>query len=213
LARDQGDDEVAWQVVADLLPDGPRTAPGNTAFAYVVPLHRLAAQLALDSHDLATARAWLEAHDYWLEWSGAVLGQAEAALGWAQYHHTDGDAEQARIAAEQAFIQASDPRQPLALLAIHRFLGQLDVAAAHIDAAEAHLQESLRLADACAAPFERALTLLGMAELGVAQGRWDEARALLDEVRIICEPLGARPTLERVATLEQLVTTPEVTDA
>ena len=65
------------------------------------------------------------------------------------------------------------------------------------------LQQSLQLAEACAAPFERALTLLEIAKLRLAQGNPGEARLLLAEVRTICEPLGAKPTLEKVAALEQ----------
>jgi hypothetical protein len=148
----------------------------------------------------------LEAHDRWLAWSGAVLGRAEGALGWAEYHHANSDPARARAAAEQALTHSSDPRQPLALLAVHRFLGQLDTEGADVAAAEAHLGESLRLADACAAPFERALTLLEIARLRMAQGQADEARALIGEVRAICEPLEAKPTLERVAVLEQRLT-------
>ena len=64
---------------------------------------------------------------------------------------------------------------------------------------------SLTLADACAAPFERALTLLELAELRLAQRQADEAAELLNEVRAICEPLDAKPTLERVARLAERV--------
>ena len=47
----------------------------------------------------------------------------EGALLWAQYHHASGDPAHARQSAEQALAHASDPRQPLALIAAHRFLG------------------------------------------------------------------------------------------
>jgi hypothetical protein len=142
-----------------------------------------------------------------------VLGRADGALGWAAYHHANHDPASARGAAEQALAHASDPRQPLALLAVHRFLGQLDTEAAHLDAAEAHLDESMRLADACAAPFERALTLLEIARLHIAEDRSENARALLAEVRAICEPLDAKPTLERITALEQELTDREGSDA
>jgi tetratricopeptide (TPR) repeat protein len=178
-----------------------------------LPLQRLAAALALDAHDLTAAHAWLEAHDRWLDWSGAVLGRAEGALGWAAYHHASGDPTQARSYAEQALAHATDPRQPLALLAAHRFLGKLDVDAAALDTADEHLCESLRLAEACSAPFERALTLLEIARLRMAEGTPAEARSLLAEVRTICEPLGANPTLEFVATLEQQLVRTEADDA
>ncbi|HET7034567.1 MAG TPA: LuxR C-terminal-related transcriptional regulator, partial [Thermomicrobiaceae bacterium] len=206
LARDQGDITLAKQLVTELAPDGPRTEPGNTLIWGMLRLQRLAAQLALDAQDLPGAHAWLEAHDRWLAWSGAVLGRAEGALAWAEYHHAGGDLARARRQAEEALAHASDPLQPLALLTIHRFLGQLDTEARQFDAAEEQFQRSLHLADACAAPFERALTLLALAELRTARGQTGEARALLDEVRTICTPLEARPTLARAEALAARLT-------
>ncbi|HET9014898.1 MAG TPA: AAA family ATPase [Thermomicrobiaceae bacterium] len=202
LAHEQGEPARAQQVIAEILPGGPETAPGATILPAALTLQRLAARMALDAVDLPTARAWLDAHDRWLSWSGAVLGRAEGALGWAAYHRADGDLALARQRAEQALAHASEPRQPLALIAIHRFLGRLDTEERRFADAEAHLQQSRTLADACAAPFERALTLLELAGLRAAEGNPDEARTLMAEVRSICEPLEAKPTLERVATLE-----------
>src|SRR5205823_4838318 len=99
----------------------------------------------------------------------------------------------AREHAARALAEASAPRQPLALLAAQRLLGELDTAAGrHADAA-AHLDAALALADACAAPYERALTLLAQAELRAATGDRPEAQALLHEVRAICTPLAAAP--------------------
>jgi len=89
-------------------------------------VQRVAVVLALDAGDLATARDWLEAHDRWLAWSGAVLGQSEREALWAQYHRAASDPEAAYRSAEQALAHATDPRQPLALLAAHRLLGELD---------------------------------------------------------------------------------------
>jgi DNA-binding CsgD family transcriptional regulator len=98
---------------------------------------------------------------------------------------------------------ASDPRQPLALLAAHRLLGELDTVAGRYDEAVKHLAASLTLADACHAPYDRALTLLGLAELRVATDEVDTARTLLDEVRAICTPLAAKPALIRADTLAE----------
>jgi DNA-binding CsgD family transcriptional regulator len=203
ISHHRGDSERAWEYVRHTTPGGPSAAPGNSFYQNDIQAQFLAAALALDAHDLPTARAWLEAHDRWLEWSGAVLGQAEGALLWGQYHSANGDHTLARQRAEQALIYASDPRQPLVLIAAHRFLGQLDTEARLFERAEDHLQASLTVADACAAPFERALTLLQMAELRTAQAKPSEATALLDEVQTICEPLGAKPTLARVNMLRQ----------
>ena len=74
------------------------------------------------------AHDWLVAHDRWLDWSGAVTGRAEGIMLWAKYHLASGAPTLARQLAEQARGRATDPRQPLALIAIHRFLGRLDAA-------------------------------------------------------------------------------------
>ncbi|HET7037216.1 MAG TPA: AAA family ATPase [Thermomicrobiaceae bacterium] len=202
VLRYQGQAADAWDQIRRLLPDGPDTEPGDTILLAALMAQRLAAELALDAGDLSTSHAWLEAHDRWLAWSGALLGQAEGALLWAQYHHAAGDHTRTRQRAEQALALASEPRQPLALIASHRFLGQLEREARHFGENEEHLRQALALAEACAAPFERALTLLALAELRAAQGQAGDARSLLAEVRAICEPLEATPSLDQVAALE-----------
>ncbi len=156
LARYCGDRERVWSEIRRVMPNGPNTELGNHRYWTLDDLTRLAAAQALDDGDLILARAWLEAHDRLLAWSGSVLGRAENALLWGRYHYLTGDAPVARQRAELAFAHASNPRQPLALIAVHRFLGHLDTADKRFDDAEQHLQESLMLADACAAPFERA---------------------------------------------------------
>ncbi len=83
LACHRGDVNSAWAQVRLMLPDGPSTEPGKTLFLESQILQRLAVSMALDTHDLATTRAWLEAHDRWLDWSEAVSGRAEGALLWA----------------------------------------------------------------------------------------------------------------------------------
>ena len=96
---------------------------------------------------------------------------------------------------------ATEPRQPLALLAAHRLLGELDTDAGRFDGARGHLAASLALADACAAPYERALTLLALAECHAATESRADASSLLAEVYAICTPLGAKPTLVRADAL------------
>jgi DNA-binding CsgD family transcriptional regulator len=130
-----------------------------------------------------------------------VRRQADAHLLRARYHHARGNADTARQHSVQALNLASDPAQPLALLAAHRFAGQLDIESGSYTDAEQHLQQALALADACAAPFERALTLLTLAELRATTGSIDAAQALVDQTRDVCSPLGARPTLARAETL------------
>jgi hypothetical protein len=114
LAHAQGDSGLAWQLVNEEFPDGPATAPGATWFLHALALQRLATTLAIEGDDLATARAWLDTHDRWLAWSGAVLGHAEGHLGWAAYHRAAGDEHLARDHGMAAITAASAPRQPLA---------------------------------------------------------------------------------------------------
>jgi DNA-binding CsgD family transcriptional regulator len=196
LAHAQGDAELANTLLDDWLPDGPATAPGETFYAATI-LQRVAAALAIERGDLETGHAWLEALDRWLTWSEAVLGQAERHLAWAHYHRAAGNAVTARQHAERALTHACEPRQPLALLAAHRLVGQLDTDAGRYDDATEHLAASLTLADACQAPYERALTLLAQAESRAATGERGAAHGLIDEVRPVFASLGARPALAR----------------
>jgi DNA-binding CsgD family transcriptional regulator len=183
------------------LPEGPATEPGSVGFLTAVALLRVAAGLALDAGELVDAKAWLEAHDRWMRWSESPLGRADGGLLWAAYYRASGDAVVASRRADQALEQASNPRQPLALLGAHRLLGELATDAGRSDAARTHLAAALTLADACALPFERALVLLAWAALHAATGEYSDALALLDEVRALCLPLGAAPTLASVDAL------------
>jgi DNA-binding CsgD family transcriptional regulator len=208
LARAQGDAELAWRGVREVLPAGLATAPGEVLFGSALFAQPLAAALALDAGDLPTARAWLAAHDRWLAWGGAVLGRAEGHLGWAAYHRAAGASAAAREHAEMALRDAGEPRQPLALLAARRLVGELATAAGQHAAAGDHLGEALALADACAAPYERALTLLALAELRVAAGERAAAETALAEARAILEPLEAKPALARADALAARLAAP-----
>ena len=201
LARDQGERDLAWQQVHKTWPGGPSTEPGDGGIYYTLPLQRLAVELSLDSGDLASAREWLEAHDRWLTWSGAVLGLSEAQALRARYELASGNSEEAHRRAEQALAHASEPRQPLALLAAHRLLGELNNATGRSEAADEHLRAALELADACSAPYERALTLLALAELRLTEGNNTDVSALLQEARGICSDLGAALALARADAL------------
>jgi DNA-binding CsgD family transcriptional regulator len=201
LARHRGELEVAWAQIRPLFPDGPATEPGDIIHQEGLSLQHLAADLCLDAGDTAGARAWLEAHHRWLAWSGSVLGQADGRLSWAQYHWATEDAAQARSAAIEALALAETPRQPLVYLAAHRLLGKIETASSNHAAAETHLTTAVDLAVACEAPFERALTLLALAELRLAMRETGETVRLLDDVRAICDPLGVAPTLARADAL------------
>jgi DNA-binding CsgD family transcriptional regulator len=201
LSRHQGEPEIAWQEISGLFPDGAATEPGDLIHQEGLFLQRLAADLCLDAGDLPGAHSWLAAHDGWLAWSGSVLGRADGTLGWARYHRAADDGDSARARASEALTLSSEPDQPLVRLAAHRLLGEIETATGNLLDAEPHLTAALDLADACEVPFERALTLLAIAELHAAQGDTPEAAALLDDVRHLCTSLGAAPALARAAVL------------
>jgi DNA-binding NarL/FixJ family response regulator len=69
-----------------------------------------------------------------------------------------------------------------------------------------HLDAASALSDACAAPYERALTLLALAELRLAMGDRDGVRAALCEARTLLVPLEARPALARADAITASVT-------
>jgi ATP/maltotriose-dependent transcriptional regulator MalT len=164
-------------------------------------LQCLAADLCLDAGNVEGAKAWLEAHERWLAWSGSVLGQADGRLAWARWHLAARNPDQARIAASEALALAASPHQPLVTLGGHRLLGEIAIGEHDLARAERHLTSALELAMTCETPFEQALTLLALAELRAVQGEVGEARRLLEEVRALCLPLGAAPTLARVDAL------------
>jgi DNA-binding CsgD family transcriptional regulator len=203
LARNRGEPEKAWRHVYEVLPLGVAIEPGGNRFFSALVTQRLAANLSLDAKDFPGALTWLEAHDRWLVWSRAVLWHSEGRLLWARYSREDGDERAAREHAERALELAAEPRQPLALLAAHRFLGELDADSGHYSEAMEHVEKSLAMAEACEAPYERAITLLAKGRLLAASGSSVEARTVLEEARGICGPLGAVPALDRIEELEK----------
>jgi len=202
LARLQGDAETAWRCVRETWPDGPASEPGERAGSLPllpVRLQLLAVALALDTGDLASARAWLDSHRRWLDFMGAALGRSEEEALEAEWCCASSDAPRARDHAAQAFSHATSPRQPLALLAAHRLLGILDTNAGEHGAAADHFAAALALADACRAPYERVLTLIAHAEFMATRNEPTRAQAMLDEARALCLPMDAHPALAQIA--------------
>jgi DNA-binding CsgD family transcriptional regulator len=195
LARARGDTARAWTHVLAVLPAGPATEPGRALYSIAVQLQQLAVDLAIDEADVASALGWLRSLERWFGWNGARLGRADYALRWTRYHRVLGESRRARRDASTALAEAAAPAQPLAALAAHRALGELDAEIGQLDTAAAHLTISMNLADACAAPYERALTLLSVAELRRSSGPAADARAALDEAQAVCAALGATPAL------------------
>lgn len=208
LARHRGEPDLAWTRIHARFPSGPATPPGDHIHQEGLFLQRLAADLALDTGDLTAAHAWLTAHDQWLAWSGCMLGRADGQLQWARYHLAAGNPKCARRLADEALALASEPAQPLSRLAAHRLLGEIDIPRRHHGDAESHLLAALDLADRCQAPFERALTLLAMAELRASEGAVADAIAELERARLILIPLEALPALAKVNALAERLAEP-----
>jgi DNA-binding CsgD family transcriptional regulator len=201
VAHAQGARDLAWQTVREIWPDGPVAEPGDRDLRFALAPLQLAIVLALEGGDPATARAWLEMHDRLIEGAGAVLGQSERQILWAAYYRATDDPRRAKEHAMRALAHAAEPRQPLALLTAHRLLGELDTDAGQHVTARDHLATALALAAACHAPYERALSLLALADLDAATANVAQAHVALDEARAICEPLRAQPALARAAAL------------
>jgi DNA-binding CsgD family transcriptional regulator len=207
IARLQGDSTVAWALIEQHFPAGPDTAPDDAALD-TVSLRSLAVVLSLDAGEQPAARRWLESFDAWLGWSGSVLGQSDACLGWSAYHRSMGDLDAARVWATRALDAAGSPRQPLALLAAHRVLGELDLLEARLPEADARFDAALSLAGAIGSAHELALTQLAQAELRHAEGQSAAARELLDMVRERALAMNAVLTLARADALETRLPAP-----
>jgi ATP/maltotriose-dependent transcriptional regulator MalT len=197
IALRQGDTDLVWSLVREVLPEGIETEPGNFPYQSGLVLQRLAAAAGIAAGNLAGAAAWLRAHAVWLDRSESVLGRTDAALLWAKHDRAEGDEVGAFRHAHEALALAAAPRQPLVLIAAHRLLGELETDRQRPDHARAHLLAALALAERCAIPYERALTLLALAELDAQAGNRTAARTQVDTARSILESLGARPLLAR----------------
>ncbi len=211
LARLQGDPTLAWSLLKVVLPDGP-PAPSRLLF-HLPELARLGAALCLDADNFDEARLWVDALRADLDFRGLLRLRPDLLLLEARLANGTGNLSTALDHTQQALETATELGMPLTTLAAHRQFGELLTANRAYHRAEEHVLLALQLAEACAAPFERALTLLEIAKLRLAQGRADEARGLLTEVREICEPLGAKPTLDKVATMERELASSGAADA
>ncbi len=199
LARLQGNPALAWSLLGVVLPDGP---PAPTRLLFHLPeVVQLGASLCLDADDLDDARRWIDSLRAFLDVSGIRRLRPGLSLLEARFASGTGDLREALNHAQIALDTAIELGMPLATLVAHRQLGELLTAERTFERAEVHLLQALDLARDCAAPFERALVLLGIAELRQAMETQDDVRALLMEVQAICEPLGAQPTLDRAARL------------
>lgn len=202
LARYRGDMERAWEMVRELVPRGPSAEPEDGLFPYAIQMLRLAACLSLDAADLQGARAWIVAHDRWLDWSGAVRGRAESMVLWARLSQRSGDPARAERRSSDALALAASPRQPMLMAEAQRLLGRIHLAAGRYDEARQQLGEAHALANALAAPYLRARSGVDLAALSVAVGATQDASSHLEEARRLAVALEAAPLLAEIERLD-----------
>ena len=197
----RGEYDRVWNLLKEITPEGPETPPGNNYFAAAIQAHRIAARTLLRTGEAETARRWLESRDHWLQWSGAILWNAEQQLLWAEYFRSVGDTEQAATLAERALHTAREPRQPLSLLQVHRLSAELAMCVDDLTTADTHAGEAATLAAECDIAYELACTQLVQAELELRRDNQQEAHSLLKSAGSRFERMGARPELERIEQL------------
>jgi DNA-binding CsgD family transcriptional regulator len=211
VERLRGRRAEGWRRVHQAIPHGPVTEPASPFFVRILAVQRLAAELALDDGHADLARDWIAMHDRWLDWSGRQADRGTALLLWARYHRLRGDDRAAQERAEAALACASAPRQPLAVLAARRLLGELALAAGRLDAAADYADQSVALAQICFAPYELALARLLQAELALRRSDADAAEPLLTEAARVFADLRAEPAAERAAALRERLGQPAIT--
>ena len=212
-ARYTGRPARALELVRMLLPFGPAT----DITAAGVPMRsleglRLGAELALDAGELEEASGWISAHDRGLEWSEYLIGRPPSYLLRARYQRLTGNPEHARDEAERALAIANEPRQPLELLAAHRFLAELDLDQERFEDAEKQIGTAIDLAEACAAPFERALALVIKARLDLALANRERSESSLREAIAIAGPLHASPLIAEAEALLDETSEPQAAE-
>jgi ATP/maltotriose-dependent transcriptional regulator MalT len=203
LALLRGDLVEAREHIRTGLPYGPEVPLGTPFFVRTLDLIRLAAELALAEDDAEQAGAWTNTYERWLDWSDRVPGRSTAQLLRARLLQARGERAAATERARAALDLATEPRQPLAQLAALRVLALLEIEAGQVAQAEQRLAAALALANACAAPYERACVLTAQAELATATGQGKQCTALIEEARQTLTGLDARAALERLSALEE----------
>jgi DNA-binding CsgD family transcriptional regulator len=202
LLRNRGEPAAAWEMVREILPRGPSSHPEEALFPYATETMRLATRLAIDANDLVQARHWLNTHDQWLDWSGAVRGRAESITLLSEICLLEGNPDEAKANAVEAVSIASEPFQPIALIDAERTLGQILMCCNEFVASEAHLERAREIAKSCAIPHEKALSDIALAKLYTRQKRGlNVLLPVLNSAREQAEYLGAKSLLQEIDKL------------
>ncbi len=212
IARAQGRVVDARAALAEALPLGPATVPGTTLFSESTDGMIIAADLAIDQRSLVEARAWLEALDRWLAWSGASLGHAESRLRWARWHRADGDDVLAAELAHSAIELARNPDQPLVHIGANRLLGEIAAGSENSEEARVFLEMSLELASACQIPHLEAMGHASLAVLLANMNQIDLARMHYGLAMPIVERLELAVPRQQLAAVDARFATSQSTN-
>jgi DNA-binding CsgD family transcriptional regulator len=199
IARAQGRFDEAWSMVQMALPFERGTVPGTTLFPESIETMLIAADVAIDQGDLATARAWLETYDLWIDWSGTALRSADGQVRWARVLLAEGDHERAADVLRVAIESAQHPEMPLVLIAANRLLGEIAAEDGRWADAHALLEESLHMATACHLPYEQALTRASLVLLLIEMGELEAAQQHYELTTPVIETLELAPLRQRLA--------------
>ena len=203
IAQRQGKAGEALQWIERLFPRGPGAIPEVPIFFIHEPAHRVAIEIALDQGDPEAAATWLDIHDAWLESTACVIGQPQTNLLRARIALLGGKIDAAREQAAKALERASNPRQPLALVTIDRFVGELELQQGNLDEARTHLERSLELAERCENPYELLASQVSYAGLLVTIGEHAAVRNILNEALPKLEQLETAPLITRLKEIQR----------
>jgi tetratricopeptide (TPR) repeat protein len=130
---------------------------------------------------------------------GDVRGEGEALFWVGTYHQMSmRDDDTAMPVLERSYELAAQVGDKLTMSYALRHLGYGDHTAGRLDAARERLEESTRLRREIGLLPGVAANLVGLAYIAAAQGRHDDAVALLEEAGSIAGASGARAILEQV---------------
>jgi DNA-binding CsgD family transcriptional regulator len=197
----RGQYEDAWKEVRQAMPLGAGQPWQSRQLQEGLFFQRLAIDLCLASGDLPTAETWLASLREWVMCSGAMTPMADVTCQSARYALAAGNADEARALAIESLDQATRLGQPLAQLAAHRVLAEVDRLGRHDTAALDQLELALVLARRCEAAHATASILTSLAELHDSRGDSALARTTSEEALAIASCLRAAPLLQRLAVV------------
>jgi hypothetical protein len=124
---------------------------------------------------------------------GDVRGEGESLFWVGIVHQVVRHDDDTAVPILQRSYELATRADTLTLSYALRHLGVAEHAAGRLDAARERLEESVRLRREIGFMPGVAASLVGLSYIAVAQGRRDEARALVEEAGAIAEASGADP--------------------